>query len=767
MVARCGYYDPWVAHRGAKEVWVTGYGQWESGYDSLPYAGSASMAIDRIGDEMDFFWDGSPLVSRVCALPIEEVEVSFWYGVKSGGWGGPSFFGSESVDLISVAGTGPDCNDNGIPDECDIDCGEPGGECDVPGCGQSADCQPNGIPDECDIADGSSEDCQPNGVPDECDMADPGAGFCDVSSWATYDPGDHGVGNDPDGYADAVFDGRYVYFAPNYNGSEDSGEVLRYDTDGSFSGALSWTTFDAKAYPLEANGGYGDAVFDGRYVYFVPALYHGEVLRYDTAGGFADLSSWETFDTMTHPVEAKGGYSGGVFDGRYIYFVPYHNATIFHGEVLRYDTHGGFSNPLSWAMFDVKVSPVGAKGGYNDAIFDGRYVYFVPYSDSWGLVFHGEVLRYDTAGSFFAPSSWTTYDPGAHGVGDDPAGYVGAVFDGRYVYFAPLHNNTDYYGEVLRYDTTGEFSEVSFWAAYDPGANGVGNDPDGYTGAIFDGRYVYFAPCHNGNERHGEVLRHDTAGEFSEVSSWATYDAGDHGLGNDPDGYQEGVFDGRYVYFAPCHNGTEQHGEVLRYDTTTGWSPDCNANGIPDECDIADGTSQDCNSNGIPDECDIPPLCQAGELGYPDECSEDCQPNGIPDECELEGNDCNGNGVPDECDPDADGDGIPDDCDNCPDVPNPDQANSDGDSHGDACDNCPYDDNEDQADFDGDGTGDICDDDIDDDGVLNEDDVCDYTPSGTAVDPETGRPLGDIDKDCDTDLEDFALFQDGFTGPLP
>ena len=31
---------------------------------------------------------------------------------------------------------------------------------------------------------------------------------------------------------------------------------------------------------------------------------------------------------------------------------------------------------------------------------------------------------------------------------------------------------------------------------------------------------------------------------------------------------------------------------------------DCNDNGIPDGCDIADGTSEDCNENGIPDECE-------------------------------------------------------------------------------------------------------------------------------------------------------------------
>jgi formylglycine-generating enzyme required for sulfatase activity len=56
-------------------------------------------------------------------------------------------------------------------------------------------------------------------------------------------------------------------------------------------------------------------------------------------------------------------------------------------------------------------------------------------------------------------------------------------------------------------------------------------------------------------------------------------------------------------------------------------------------------------------------------------------------------------------------------------------------------------------------------DDSDGDGVDDFSDVCDNTPVGTAVDAE-GRPLGDLDQDCDNDLEDFALSQQGFTGPL-
>ena len=39
---------------------------------------------------------------------------------------------------------------------------------------------------------------------------------------------------------------------------------------------------------------------------------------------------------------------------------------------------------------------------------------------------------------------------------------------------------------------------------------------------------------------------------------------------------------------------------------------------------------------------------------------------------------------------DRDGDGVPDHIDNCPDVPNPGQANEDGDDRGDACDLCPH-----------------------------------------------------------------------------
>ena len=200
--------------------------------------------------------------------------------------------------------------------------------------------------------------------------------------------------------------------------------------------------------------------------------------------------------------------------------------------------------------------------GYQGATFDGRFVYFVPYHTGGT---QGEILRYDTTSEFKSINSWSIfnastgigfkiidsslYQIGTHGVGVDPVGFEGAVFDGRYVYFVPHTREGGNHGEVLRYDTTDNFQSGNSWSTFDPGANGVGNDPDGYVMGVFDGRYIYFAPYHNGNEHHGEVLRYDTTSNFESPYSWSTFDASASGIGVNPVGYEGVVFDGRYVYF--------------------------------------------------------------------------------------------------------------------------------------------------------------------------------------------------------------------------
>lgn len=96
--------------------------------------------------------------------------------------------------------------------------------------------------------------------------------------------------------------------------------------------------------------------------------------------------------------------------------------------------------------------------------------------------------------------------------------------------------------------------------------------------------------------------------------------------------------------------------------------------------------------------------------------------------------------VPNADQADDDDDGIGDACDNCRGVPNADQHDGDGDGYGDACDNCATTPNPDQANGDHDARGDAC-------------DLCPAEP-GEPLEP-TGCPCSQLSCDdgnvCTTD----------------
>lgn len=136
---------------------------------------------------------------------------------------------------------------------------------------------------------------------------------------------------------------------------------------------------------------------------------------------------------------------------------------------------------------------------------------------------------------------------------------------------------------------------------------------------------------------------------------------------------------------------------------------DCNENGIDDAEEVQSGSADDCDGNGVPDECQV----DCNQTGRADVCdilqgsSEDCNENGLPDECELIHSDFDGDGAINDCDPDMDNDGVP-----------------------------------------------------------NEPDDCDFTPSETPVDAD-GRPISDTNGNCAVDLGDYFRFRNCFqeSGP--
>ncbi len=562
--------------------------------------------------------------------------------------------------------------------------------------------------------------------------------FNDMNSWIAFDPGwylDAALGLDLDGYRGGVFDGRYVYFVPLDNGSGQHGAVLRFDTEGSFRDTGSWTAFDPGNAGVGTDpDGYQGAVFDGRYVYFSPfhngLSQHGEVLRYDTQSEFGDAASWRTFDPAPggfQPWPARAnmptardqhgsvvyknriyciggantytaneeynpamdqwasktamptprGYVGCAVFGDGAYVIGGNNGPSFLTTVERYNfltnnwTTGLAALPLAKAALRCSTlnGLIYAMGGYDGGNYVNAVYTYNPLTNVWNLgtpmitargffahavvdgkiyVFGGIINNAGTltaAAEVFTPGTgWASLPPmpgGARarcscaalgrniyvisglwssgGVANiveiyntanntwetsphaasraaaiaetvngqfyviggsgpvannnsypeyDPAGFTGGVFDGRYVYFAPHQNQGVYFGGVLRYDTSMPFESSESWDSFDAGSFGVGADPDGFYGALSDGRFVYFVPYYNGLNYSGEFLRFDTKGEFRNPSSWSAVDVSLLGIGTDPQGYIGGVSDGKYLYFAPYHNGTIYHAEVLRYDTT-------------------------------------------------------------------------------------------------------------------------------------------------------------------------------------------------------
>ena len=370
-----------------------------------------------------------------------------------------------------------------------------------------------------------------------------------------------------------------IYLAPftqTYSNKNSPNNVLvKYNTDTTFQNikySSPWIYYDLCGNVGSSGnvvGGYNGIVSDGKYLYYIPGVKvsennqavvglttHSTFIRYDIDASFLQPASYSTFtntaQTFTNQ-NAHLAYSGGCFDGKYVYFAPYKKTDIVtgtsiyqtHGKACRYNTHEPFDNGTSWEYMDLSSSFNNTNTGngwnltgFSSCIYDGRYVYYVPYekcnfSGAVGDFRWGEnttIARFDTknpsiggGGGFNLTSAWNYFNiSDAFASTHMKGGFYGAIFDGKYIWYIPSAGgfvgdnegtNNNYWSSLLvKYDTHQSFTDPS--AYYSFNMADVNADCGGYRGASFDGRYIYLSPYRTktgtGGRNNGLVTRVDT-----------------------------------------------------------------------------------------------------------------------------------------------------------------------------------------------------------------------------------------------------------------
>lgn len=306
--------------------------------------------------------------------------------------------------------------------------------------------------------------------------------------------------------------------------------------------------------------GFSGIASDGRFIYYAPlnnGAFFGEVYRYDSQLGFTDPEAWIGFDCAQLNTACKG-FTDIFYDGRYVTLVPFCNGE-HHGHVTQYDTQKPFTDISSWAYFDVTTLNAKCRG-FVSGCFDGRYLFLSPYQLDFAT-HHGCIVRFDTRMPLTDRNAWQDFD--ASQLAADCRGFHSAITTERHIYFVPYClENKKYNGLLLRYQRRKSFIDPSAWQTFE--LSTVDPMCKGFIGGDYQHGKLYLAPYFDGKERHGRVMQFDDGADLDDSSAWRVFDS--TRIHEHSRGFFGAVCDAQYLYLLPhCRGVNEYHGQITRY----------------------------------------------------------------------------------------------------------------------------------------------------------------------------------------------------------
>jgi hypothetical protein len=547
-----------------------------------------------------------------------------------------------------VVGAG-DCNDNCIPDDCDIAdcdgsawCQDCQGDIVPDGCQlEGNDCQPDLIPDDCQLED---NDCQSNGIPDECDIRDCGE-----------DAGAREPCVDPD----AVIT---IELLTDSWGSETSWELTEQGVGvvaaGSGYASSSFYTIDvdvcsASCYDFTIFDEWGDGIYSpGGFTIY----YEGEVVADYMGGGF-------TGDTMTVSdiggcgvPESCGPFAwcqdcqpDGIPDGCQLDVLPAPDPCIDPDAVITIDLlTDSWGYETSWTLTEVGIGEAASGSGYAsstaysidvDVCSTSCYEFTIDdeygdgiYSPGGFTIYYEGAVVFDAMGGGFTGSTMTIPGIGAGCTSRDAAPLISqppnqsnGIFADCDCDFCGTPPTAQVLAENFVMTETADITTVRFWGGSYAGDHEPANswnigfyeNAAGLPGAeIASYLDVAGTQVQTGITLFG-VHEWDVTVTLSPA---ITLDAGTYfvaayanSVGDTDSWFWEagnfdavaGVMGQAYGFTCPPTFPYYDAATDMAFELYVQTGPpanDCNENCIPDECD------PDCNCDGTPDDCEDPPF---------------------------------------------------------------------------------------------------------------------------------------------------------------